>query len=102
MSEPVQIVVGLVCLLGVFALTRYLVGWQVKRATGLIIRDLVAEEAVDPFTAVELPYTKQNPLRIGMRNYYAKAIEGMVSEGVVVKVGSGKYYLRDKLPNAER
>ncbi|MBI5572074.1 MAG: hypothetical protein HY914_19175 [Desulfomonile tiedjei] len=101
MSEPVQIVVGLICLLGVFALTRYLVGWQVKRATGFIIRDLESQNAVDPFTAVELPYAKQSPLRIGMRNYHAKALDYMVSEGVVGKTGGGKYYLQVKIPDAE-
>jgi hypothetical protein len=94
MSEPFQIVLGLLSLAGIFVLTRYLVGWQVKRATGQIIGDLQRQEAVDPITAVDLPYAKQNPLRIGMRNYYAKAMEFMVNEGVVGKTGSGKFYLR--------
>ena len=102
MSEPVQIVIGLVCLLGVFALTRYLVGWQVKRATGFIIRDLKSKGAVDPFTAVDLPYARQSPLRIGMRNYYAKALDYMVSEGVVGKTGAGKHYLGVNIPDAGR
>jgi hypothetical protein len=96
MSEPVQIVLGLLFLAGIFVLTRYIVAWQIKRATGRIIGDLQHHEAVDPITAVDLPYTKQNPLRIGVRNYYAKAIEFMVSEGVVGKTGSGKYYLQVK------
>jgi len=94
MSENVQIVLGLLVLAGIFVLTRYVVAWQIKRATGAIIRDLQRHEAVDPITAVDLPYTKQNPLRIGMRNYYAKAIEYMVNEGVAGKTGSGKYYLQ--------
>jgi hypothetical protein len=37
---------------------------------------------------VDLPYAKQNPLRIGVRNYYAKAIEFMVTEDVVGKPGA--------------
>ena len=94
MSEIVQIVLGLLFLVGIFVLTRYVVAWQIRRATGRIIGDLQSQEAVDPITAVDLPYTKQNPLRIGMRNYYAKAIEFMVSEGVVGKTGSEKYYLQ--------
>ena len=94
MSEPVQIVLGILFLAGIFVLTRYVVAWQIKRATGRIIRDLQRHEAVDPITAVDLPYAKQNPLRIGVRNYYAKAIEFMVTEDVVGKTGSGKYYLK--------
>jgi hypothetical protein len=94
MSEPVQIVLGILILAGIFVLTRYVVAWQIKRATGRIIGDLQRHEAVDPITAVDLPYAKQDPLRIGMRNYYAKAIEFMLSEGVVGKTGSGKFYLQ--------
>jgi hypothetical protein len=94
MSESVQIGLGLVALIGVFVLTRFGVAWQVKRASGFILGDLEKQGALGPVTAVELPYTKHDPWRIGMRNYYAKAIEFMVSEGVVGKTGSGKYYLQ--------
>jgi len=94
MSEPVQIALGLVLLACVFVLTRYLIAWKLKRAVGRIIGDLESQRAVDPVTAIDLPYTQQNPLRIGMRNYYAKAIEYMLAEGAVGKTGSGKYYLR--------
>jgi hypothetical protein len=94
MSETVQIVLGLLVLVGIFVLTRYVAAWQIKRATGRIVEDLQSREAVDPVTAVDLPYTKHNPLRIGMRNYSAKAIEFMVSEGVVGKTVSGKYFLQ--------
>jgi hypothetical protein len=97
MSEPIQNVVGLICLIGVFALTRYLVGRRIERATAFIIRDLESREACDPPTAVELPYAEHTPLRIGMRNYHAKALEYMVSEGVAAKTGSGKYYLQAKM-----
>ena len=101
MSETVQIMLGVIFLLGCFVLTRYVVGWQMKRATGLIIRDLENQEAFDPITAIDLPYAKQNPLRMGMRNYHAKAVEYMMSEGVVGKTGGGKYYLRVKPSDTE-
>ena len=94
MSEPVQIAIGFLFLIGVFVLTRYIVAWQMKRATAAIISDLERQAALDPFTAVDLPYAKPNPMRIGMRNYHVKAVEYMVSEGVVGKTGNGRYYLR--------
>jgi hypothetical protein len=98
MPEYLQVALGLLGLAGVFVLTRYIVAFQIKRATGYIIRDLQKHEALDPVTAVELPYVRHNPLRIGMRNYHAKAIEFMLSEGVVEKTATGKYYLRLKEP----
>ncbi|MFH0826111.1 MAG: hypothetical protein V2B18_25450 [Pseudomonadota bacterium] len=94
MSEPVQIVIGLFFLAGIFVMTRYVAAMQMKRATGRIIRDLQDREAIDPITAVELPYVEPNPLRIGMRNYHSKAVEYMTGEGVVGKTVGGKYYLR--------
>jgi len=94
MPESVQIAIGFLLLMVVFVLTRYMVAWQEKRATETVLRDLEAQAALDPFTAVELPYAKLNPLRIGMRNYHVKAVEYMVSEGVVGKTGNGRYYLR--------
>lgn len=96
MPEYLQVVLGFLCLAGVFVLTRYIVTYQMKRATGYIIRDLQKHQALDPITAVELPYTRHNPLRIGMRNYYSKAMEFMLSEGVVGKTNTEKYYLRIK------
>ncbi|MBI4962276.1 MAG: hypothetical protein HY913_03285 [Desulfomonile tiedjei] len=94
MSEPVQIILSFFFLVGIFVLTRYIIASKMKRATGLIIRDLEKQDARDPVTAVDLPYAKRDVLRIGMRNYHAKAVEDMVSAGVVGKTGGGKYYLR--------
>ena len=94
MSETVQIVLGFLFLVGVFVMTRYIIALKMKGATGSVIRDLEKQEAFDPVTAVDLPYAKQDLLRIGMRNYHVKAVEYMANEGIVGKTGSGKYYLR--------
>jgi hypothetical protein len=74
MSEPVQIAIGLLFLIAVFVLTRYVIAWQTKRATLYIVRDLERHAALDPITAIELPYARFNPLRMGMRDYRAKAL----------------------------
>lgn len=94
MSETLQIVLGLLFVLFAFVVSRYVIAWQLKRATGLIIKDLEAGEALDPLSAIDLPYAKPDYLRIGMRDYRRKALEYMVNDGVVVKTGTGKYYLR--------
>jgi hypothetical protein len=94
MSEPVQIILSLLLLVGVFVLTRYIIVWKMRNASSFILRDLEKQQALDPVTAVHLPYTKQDIFGLGMRNYHAKAIEYMLSEGAVGKTSDGKYYLR--------
>lgn len=94
MSESLQIVLGLVFVLSAFVVSRYVITWQLRRASGSIIRDLEAGGALDPLSAIELPYAKPDYLRIGMRDYRRKALEYMLNDGVVVKTEAGKYYLR--------
>jgi hypothetical protein len=93
MPESVQIILGIMFLVAVFVLTRMGIAWKLSRSAGLIIKDLRAKGAVDPVTAVDLPYAKSSPLRIGMRDYFPKALEQMVVDGVVAKTVSNKYYL---------
>lgn len=97
MPESLQIVLGLAFVLCAFVVSRYVITWQLKRASGLIIKDLEAREALDPLSAIDLPYAKPDYLRIGMRDYRHKALEYMVNDGVVAKTESGKYYLRYNL-----
>jgi hypothetical protein len=101
MSEPFQIVIGFLALVGVFALTQFVVAWRNRRAERRIVQDLEDNEAFDPITAVDLPYAKQNPVRIGMRNYHAKAVSSMMNAGLVKKTGNGKYYLGRRLSDAK-
>lgn len=93
MSEHVQIFLGIVFLVAVFILTRFGVAWKLRNAAGSIIRELESKGAVDVYSAVELPYSKPNVLRIGMRDYHYKALECLIGEGAVGRTGSGKYYL---------
>jgi hypothetical protein len=64
MSEPVQIVLGILFLAGIFVLTRYLVAWQIG-ATGRIIGDVSAPRGCRSHHCRWIcAYAKQNPLRI--------------------------------------
>lgn len=94
MSDTLQIALGLILLVTMFVVTRYVVTWRLKSAAGTIIRDLQDRQAVDIISATTLPYAVPNPTRIGMRDYHSKALEYMVTEGVVGRTDSGKYYLR--------
>jgi hypothetical protein len=96
MSDSVQIILGLIFLVGVFILTRFGIGWKMAKTARAIIRDLESKEAIGPFAAVHLPYAKQSPIRIGMRDYLSKALQYLVADGTVGMTGDGKYYLHNK------
>jgi hypothetical protein len=93
MSDTTQIILGVIFLVVVYALTRMGVSWKFSQVAQAILKDLERKGAVDLESAVELPYAKQPISRIGMRDYHSKALQYMVSEGVVSKTEEGRYYL---------
>jgi len=94
MTDSIQVVVAVACLVAVFVGTRYIVAWRFRRAALAIIHDLEETGAVSEVTAIELPYGKANLLRLGMRDYRHKALEYMVAEGVVGRSPDGKHFLK--------
>ena len=94
MSETLNIILGACLLAAVFVLTRYIVAWKFQQASRSIIRQLEAKGAMNPASAVDLPYRTPNSLRIGLRDYHAKSLECMVGEGIIGKTETGRYYLR--------
>ncbi|MFC1836646.1 hypothetical protein ACFL2Q_18295 [Thermodesulfobacteriota bacterium] len=94
MSETVQIVLGILFLISVFILTRLGIAWKLRKTAGFILKELESQGAVDVFTAVDLPYSKPDLLRIGMRDYHHKALGYLIDAGAVIKTGTGKYYVR--------
>jgi len=96
MSEAVQILVGMFFLILVFILTRYGITWRIKRAGRRIIGDLERLGALNPTSAVELPYMKQQFIKIGMRDFKPTAMQSLIEGGIVGMSGEGKYYLKMK------
>ncbi len=77
-------------------LTRRVHNWRVKRAYFFIVEDLKARGALDPQSAVELPYDRRPVFRMGMRDFRPQALQDMISNNFVEVTASGKYYLKDK------
>ncbi len=96
MADAMQITVGILFLILVFILTRYGIAWRIKRAGRRIINDLERLGAQGPGTAVELPYTKQQFIKIGMRDFKPTAMQSLIEAGIVGATGTGKYYLKMK------
>jgi len=96
MSETGKIILLICILVIVYVLTRKVHAWRIKRAYIYIIKDLEQQGAVDPSSAIELPYEKIGVFRFGMRDYRPKALEYLILSNIVGMVDSGKYYLRNK------
>jgi len=96
MPESVQIIIGIIFLAMVFVLTRIGVAQRIRRTATLIIKDLERREAFDPASAAELPYTRPQYFRIGMRDYRPKALESLVQGDIVARTENGKYYLIER------
>ncbi|MBA4423458.1 MAG: hypothetical protein C0390_10260 [Syntrophus sp. (in: bacteria)] len=95
MSETVKIILMILLTIGAFILSRWIAGWQMNKAGESIIRDLKARKAVDPESAVELPYCKSRMFRLGLRDYRPRVMEQLVKHDVVRILEGGKYYLRE-------
>ena len=100
-SEAMQIAFGIILLVAVFILTRIGVVWRVKRACVQILGDLKARQAFEKTAAVELPYAKLSPFRIGLRDYRPKALESLVHSRIVVKTADNRYYLGEGFRDLE-
>ena len=94
MSETMEIIWGLLLLVIVFVLTRFIVGWKLNRAAKAVFTDLKNRDAVDAESAVVLPYARQSLLKMGMRDYRKRALESLVSSGIVGMSEDGRYFLR--------
>jgi hypothetical protein len=96
MADAMQITVGILFLILVFILTRYGITWRIKRAGRRIINDLERLGAQSSDSAVELPYMKQQLIKIGMRDFKPTAMQSLLEAGIVGKTAGGKYYLKMK------
>lgn len=94
MSESVQIILSIILLIGLYTLTRYGMVWRMKRAGIFVLKNLETRGAVDPESAVKLPYAKSSFFRIGMRDFRPKALEAFVQSGIVGTTENGNYFLR--------
>jgi len=96
MSDTGRIILLICILIIVYVLTRKVHAWKIKRAYIYIIKDLEQQGAVDPSSAIELPYAKIGVFRFGMRDYRPKAIEYLIVSNIIGMTESGRYYLKNK------
>ncbi|MBW1924319.1 MAG: hypothetical protein JRJ35_12690 [Deltaproteobacteria bacterium] len=93
MSDTIEMILGICALLAMFALTRRVHAWRIRRAYDVVVRDLRARGAVDEATAVKLPYAKKVMLNVGFRDFRPKVVEFMVQTGILGVTQDGRHYL---------
>ena len=96
MQESLQIVIGLIVLVGVYLLTQVVVGYRIRRTARAIIKDLERRKALDAASAAELPYERRSLLHIGLRDFRPKALAALVEGGIVARTETGRYFLTKK------
>ena len=96
MSETTELILGIGALILVITLTRRYHAWRFKRAFIFIIDDLKKKGAYSDHSAVDLPYTKKNLLKMGLRQHHPKALDHLILENIVGQTEDGRYYLIQK------
>ncbi|MBW6486156.1 MAG: hypothetical protein K0B01_08430 [Syntrophobacterales bacterium] len=94
MAETIKTIFMSLLLIAVLILILRITGWKMKRAADAIVADLRKQQAFDPASARELPYSKVELFHVGLRDYRPKALAALVRQDVV-RIEGGKYYLNE-------
>ena len=96
MSETTELILGIAALIVVISLTRKYHVWRFKRAYLFIIEDLKNKGAYSAYSAVDLPYTRRNLLKMGLRQHHPQALDYLIMQNIVGKTEDGRFYLIQK------
>ena len=96
MPETVELIIGIAALLAVISLTRRFHAWRIKRAYRLIIDDLKTRRALDPESAVKLPYARRSVAKMGIRDHLPLALDHLVFDNIVGRLEDDRCYLKDR------
>lgn len=95
MTEAIKTILFILIVLGALFFAFRITGWKMKKAGNSIIGDLREKKALDPASAVELPYAKSPLLHIGLKDYRAPALQELLKQDIVRIMEGGRYYLRE-------
>jgi hypothetical protein len=93
MKEVLNTVLLLLILVGAMVLALWIAGHRLKKACNFILQDLRTQNAVNPASAVALPYCRRQILRLGLRDYRPQALEQLLKHDLVRATEAGTFYL---------
>ena len=97
-----QILLLLVAFIVFVVLAMYAGGLGVRRTCFKIIAEMEEAGAFSAARAIKLQEQRKNIFRVGTGNIRPKALNILIADKIVIKTGSGKYYLdKDKLAQAK-
>lgn len=74
-------------------LSMYLSGLGMRRLCFKIIAEMEEARAFSEKRAIKLQDERKNIFRVGTKNLRPRALNVLLSEGLVIKASGGKYYL---------
>ncbi len=103
MPVYLQILLLAVAFVVFVAVAMYLTGLGLRRVCFKIIAELEKEGALKASRAIRLQDERQNFFRVGTGNLRPKALQLLMTDGLVEKTPEGKYYLnREKLAEMKK
>jgi len=97
-----QILLLIVAFIVFVVLAMYAGGLGVRRMCFKIIAEMEEARAFSAAKAIKLQEQRKNIFRVGTGNIRPKALNILIADKIVIKTGSGKYYLdKDKLAQAK-
>jgi hypothetical protein len=103
MPVYLQILLLAVAFVVFVAVAMYFTGLGLRRVCFKIIADLEKEGALKASRAIRLQDERQNFFRVGTGNLRPKALQLLMTDGLVEKTPEGKYYLnREKLAEMKK
>jgi hypothetical protein len=98
MPAYIQIPLLIIAIIIFYFLLLLLSGWGIRKICFKIIAQLEESNAFTTGKAIKLPDERQNFFRVGTGNLRPKALNVLIAEKIVIKTGTGKYYLdKDKM-----
>ncbi len=93
-----QILLLIVGFIVFVVLLMLMTGWGIRRVCFKIIAEMEDARAFSAGKAMALQDERKNFFRVGTGNLRPKALNLLISDGLVIKTGNGKYYLdKEKL-----
>ncbi len=102
MPVYLQVILLFVAFIVFVVLAMYVGGLAVRRMCFKIIAEMEEAKAFSAAKAIKLQEERKNFFRVGTGNIRPKALHILLTDKIVLKTGSGKYYLdKEKLAQAK-
>jgi len=102
MPVYLQILILAVVFIAIIIVFLYIGGLAVRRASFQIIAEMEEARAFKEGRAIKIQDERKNFFRVGTKNIRPRALNLLIADGLVIKTGTGKYYLdKEKLAQAK-